>query len=54
MQALIIAADFADFKRGDQITDPALIDATMAGQNAVNVVRVNLPDQPGTAETAPT
>lgn len=52
MIALTVTADFADFKRGDQITDPALVTATLAGSNAVNVVRVTLPN-PAPSDPAP-
>ena len=45
MLALTVTAAFANYERGAQITDPALIEATLASANAVNVVRAILPDQ---------
>ena len=44
MLALVVTNDFADYKRGDQITDPAVIaEIREAGQEA-NVVPIQAPD----------
>lgn len=40
---LIVTADFADFKRGDRITDPELVEQLPQGSNHANVVRVVAP-----------
>jgi hypothetical protein len=37
---LIVTNAFADFAKGDQITDQAAIDAVLASDNAGNVVKV--------------
>jgi hypothetical protein len=37
---LIVTNDFGDYKRGDQITDAALVDEIRASHNASNVVPV--------------
>ena len=41
---LIVTNDFADFKRGDKITDPAQIADIEQGGNQSNVVGVHVPD----------
>lgn len=46
MLALTVTAAFANYERGDQITDPTEIEAIKASVNAANVVQVNLPDPP--------
>jgi len=44
MLALVVTNDFAGYKRGDQITDPAQIAKIReAGQDA-NVVPIQVPD----------
>ena len=43
---LVVTNDFADFKRGDQITDPAQIAKLIESGNVSNVVPVNLPEEP--------
>lgn len=52
MLALIVTNAFADFAKGEQITDPALIAELKDSTNAANVVQVNLPDAPPLEETA--
>lgn len=37
---LIVTNHFGDYKRGDQIIDPATIKAILATSNAANVVKV--------------
>ena len=46
MLALIVTADFGDYRRGDQITDPEIVAALRDSTNAGNVVPVVLPDPP--------
>lgn len=43
--ALIVTHDFADYKRGDHITDPDLIKEIRASSNESNVVLTNLLDE---------
>ena len=49
MLALTVTAAFADYQRGDQITDPDQIEAIKASANAASVVQVILPDPPAPA-----
>ena len=39
--SLIVAEPFADYQRGDVITDPAIIEAVRSGENAARVVQVS-------------
>ncbi len=41
---LIVTADFADFKRGDCITDPDKVAEIRDSHNAARVVPINAPD----------
>jgi hypothetical protein len=49
MLALTVTADFADYKRGDHITDPEKIAAIKDSANVANVVQVVLPETPAPA-----
>ncbi len=49
MLALTVTADFADYKRGDHITDAEKIAAIKESANVANVVQVVLPDPPPAA-----
>ena len=51
MLALTVTADFADYKRGDHITDAEKIAAIKESSNVANVVQVVLPDPPPAAPT---
>ncbi len=51
MLALTVTADFADYKRGDHITDAEKIAAIKDSANVANVVQVVLPDPPPAAPT---
>lgn len=44
MLALTVVYPFADYKAGDLITDPAVIEKIEDSENAPKVVRVNVPD----------
>lgn len=44
MQALTVIHPFADYKAGDQITDPETMRQILDGESAPKVVRVNVPD----------
>lgn len=44
MLALTVVHGFGPYKRGDQITDPALIAETKDSENHANVVQVNIDD----------
>jgi hypothetical protein len=54
MIILTVTAPFADYQRGDQITDPDKIKAIRASSNAANVVPVKVPDAPKAARAAHT
>lgn len=54
MLVLVVTHDFADYKRGDKITDPALIAEIRDSANAVNVVATNLPDEEPAADATKT
>lgn len=41
---LVVTNPFADYARGDQITDPALVAEIRDSHNAGNVVAVQVPD----------
>lgn len=45
MLALVVTNAFADYQRGDQITDPEKVAELRDSHNAANVVAVNLPDE---------
>ncbi len=51
MLALTVTADFADYKRGDHITDAEKIAAIKDSANVASVVQVVLPDPPPAAPT---
>ncbi len=53
MRALIVTHAFADFKVGDQITDPATIDELKDSHSASNVVQVDLPEFAPVANAKP-
>jgi hypothetical protein len=42
---LTVTHHFADFKPGDSITDPAVIEAILKSDNAVRVVKVAGPER---------
>ena len=52
MQALVVTNAFADYARGDFITDKALIADILDSSNSANVVMTALPD-PVKSTTAP-
>ncbi|QOR55281.1 MAG: hypothetical protein SHS37scaffold220_50 [Phage 67_12] len=41
---LVVTSDFADYKRGDQITDPDTVAAIRDSNNASSVVPVDVTD----------
>lgn len=43
---LVVAQPFASYKRGDQITDPTVIQALLASPNAMRCRKVDQPDPP--------
>lgn len=45
MQVLTVVQEFAQYKVGDTISDPKVMEEISEGHNAVKVVRANLPDQ---------
>lgn len=49
---LVVTNQFADYARGDQITDPALVAELRDSHNAGNVVAVSVPDQDATSAPA--
>lgn len=53
MLVLTVTNDFADYKRGDQITDPAQIAAVREAGQEANVVPVHLPDAAPIAAEVP-
>ena len=46
MLVLVVTPDFAQYKRGDQITDAAEIARVRESENHANVVAVSRPDEP--------
>ena len=51
---LVVSEPFGEFDRGDEITDPAVIDAIRASENASRVIQVSdEPVPPPPIETAP-
>ncbi len=53
MLALVVTNAFADYAKGAQITDPALVAELKDSTNAANVVQVILPDAPVAEDAAP-
>ena len=43
---LVVLTDFADFERGQSITDPETVAAVLAGGNAGHVVKIAARDLP--------
>ena len=46
MKALVVRTPFADYAKGQQITEPKAIEEVMAGHNAHHVLPISLPDDP--------
>jgi hypothetical protein len=46
---LIVTNAFADYAKGDEITDAKAIAAILASDNAGNVVKVAVPEKPAKA-----
>jgi hypothetical protein len=53
MRALVVTHAFADFKVGDQITDPTQIDELKESHSASNFVQVDLPEFAPVANATP-
>lgn len=48
---LIVTEPFGDYSKGQEITDPATVEAILAGGNASHVVPVQAQDAPAQPET---
>lgn len=53
MKTLIVTNPFGGRQTGRRITDPAEIDAVLAGENAAHVVAAEHPDAPAAPEPGP-
>ena len=50
MKVLVVTNPFGGRETGDRITDPAEIEATLAGEHARDVVQAEHPDKPKSKE----